>query len=77
MARDIQGQFTCAAGDHWDWLALIFYKQEKYAVDLMSANPEYSGVTVFSGGEVILVPRIEDAAYNEEAEMANTSAPWK
>ncbi len=77
MARDIKGQFTCAAGDQWDWLALIFYKSEKYAADLMSANPEYSGVSVFSGGEKILIPRIEDTEYNEEAEMAVTSAPWK
>ncbi len=77
MARDIQGQFTCAAGDHWDWLALMFYKQEKYAADLMSANPEYSGVTVFQGGEVILIPRIEETEYNEEETMASTFAPWK
>lgn len=79
MARDIKGQFTCAAGDQWDYLALMFYKDEKYAADLMSANPEYSGVTVFSGGEVILIPYIEEteAEYSEEEAMANTTAPWR
>lgn len=77
MTRDIKGQYTCAAGDQWDWLALMFYKDSKYAVDLMSTNPDYSGVTVFSGGEVILLPRIEETEYDEEAEMADTEAPWK
>lgn len=77
MARDIKGQYTCSSGDQWDWLAMMFYQDSMYAPDLMSANPEYSGVTVFSGGEVILIPRIEETEYNEEAELANTEAPWK
>ena len=77
MAREIKGVFTCANGDSWDWLAIAFYGDERYAVDLMNANPEYCGKTVFTGGEVIYIPAINVPEDNAETELANTEAPWK
>lgn len=77
MTIDIKGVFTCASGDSWDWISLMFYKDEKYAVDLMSANPQYCGLTVFQGGEVIYIPDLQSTPANSETALANTSAPWK
>jgi len=77
MAREIQGVFTCANGDSWDWLALAFYDNEKYAVDLMNANPEYCGKMVFTGGETIYIPEMNIPEDSVEASLANTIAPWK
>ena len=77
MARNILGTYTCASNEQWDWLALDFYGDEKYTSDLMNANPEYCGITVFSGGEEIYVPNLGKTGYNIEEAMANTQAPWK
>ena len=77
MTQEIRGVFTCANGDSWDWLALAFFGDEKYATDLMNANPEYCGKMVFTGGEVIYVPALTTPEDSDEAALANTVAPWK
>ena len=77
MTQEIRGVFTCANGDSWDWLALAFFGDEKYATDLMNANPEYCGKMVFTGGEVIYVPALTIPEDSDEAALANTAAPWK
>lgn len=77
MTYTIKGTFTCAANDSWDLISLMFFKNERYAPDLMNVNPEYCGQATFRGGEVILIPDIPEAEETEEAQLANTSAPWK
>lgn len=69
-------EYHCAANDSFDSVALEVYGDEKYAADLMNANPEYCGMTVFNGGEVLLIPTL-DVPEDEEDAMANTIAPWK
>lgn len=75
--RPILGTFQCAAGDSFDSLSLLFFGDEKYAGDLMNANPESSGKIVFDGGEEIYIPVIEEAEESSESKYANTIAPWK
>ena len=43
----------------------------------MNGNPEYCGRMTFQGGERILIPYIAETENEEEAQYANTVAPWK
>lgn len=69
-------EYHCSASDSFDGVALAVYGDEKYAADLMNANPRYSGMTVFGGGEVLELPAL-DVPEDDEGAMANTIAPWK
>ena len=69
-------EYHCAASDSFDGVALEVYGDEKYAADLMNANPKYCGMTVFNGGEVLQIPAL-DVPEDDEDAMANTIAPWK
>ena len=69
--------YRCAAKESFDSVALAIYGDEKYAAGLMDANPEYCGMTVFAGGEKLLLPVLDAPDDDEEAAMANTVAPWK
>ena len=73
-------EYHCAANDSFDSVALAIYHNEKYATDLMHANPKYCGLAVFDGGEVLRLPVLEvpEAEGDErESVMASTTAPWK
>ena len=67
----------CAANESFDSIASQIYGDEKYAADLMSANPEYCGMSVFDGGETLLLPVLEIPDNGSEHRLANTIAPWK
>ena len=72
--------YRCAANDSFDSIALEVYGDESYAPDLMNANPNYCGMTVFNGGEMVLLPVLdtpESSEDDDEAGMATTIAPWK
>lgn len=70
-------EYICAANESFDSIALQVYDDEKYAADLMNANPDYCGQTVFNGGEVLRLPVVVVPEDNDETELANTIAPWK
>ena len=71
-------KFHCSANDSFDSVALMLYGHEKYAVDLMTENPEYCGMTVFDGGEMLHLPIIDIPEDDDEAALAmSTIAPWK
>ena len=67
-------KYHCAAGESWDSIALAVYGDEKYAADLMGANPEYSGKLIFTGGEELLIPAVDRSAANE---YTPSNAPWR
>lgn len=72
--------YNCSAQETFDIIALVLFGDENYAADLIDANPEYAGIIEFSGGEQLYIPALdipEDEEDEEEAELANTSAPWK
>lgn len=76
---------TCQAGETFDSIALDEYEDEKYACELLNANPAYSHIPIFSGGEVLQLPVVEvvededediDPDADEESIMPVTP-PWK
>ncbi len=66
--------YTCAAGETMDSVALDIYGDEKYAAELMAANPEYTGQAVFFGMEKLRLPVVEVQGQTAEEP---TEAPWK
>lgn len=70
-------EYTCAANESFDSVALVVYGDEKYAADLMNANPDYCGLFVFNGGEVLQLPLLDVPTNDRETALANTIAPWK
>ena len=75
----LSGQgYICSAGDTYDSVALSVYGDEKYACELLTANPELCTITVFSGGEILKLPvaEIPDTGGDGENYMP-AKAPWK
>lgn len=70
-------EYHCSANESFDSIALDIYGDELYTPDLMNANPEYCGMTVFNGGEVLKLPTLDIPKRSGEAILANTIAPWK
>ncbi len=70
------GICVCRAGESFDLLALMIYGDERYAADLMNANPSMCRTMVFGGGEKLDVP-ILDIADDEMENGAPGAAPWK
>lgn len=69
-------KYLCVAGETFDSVALIVYRHEKYACDLMNANPALVGVPRFTGGELLTLPDIKIVDNSNEKYM-QTNAPWK
>lgn len=67
--------YTCAGGETFDSIARLIWKDEKYAAELMAANPERCTKTVFDGGEYLLLPVIN--APEETTAREPRKAPWK
>lgn len=69
--------YRCSAGETFDKVALNIYDHEKYAADLMNANPGYVRRVVFQGDEVLSLPVVEIPENENENEYAPSTAPWK
>ena len=73
--------YIASARESFDSIALEVYGDEEYAKDLIMANPKYTGILRFKGGEIIALPVIEEALVeNEDAEeedVPTAVAPWK
>lgn len=67
--------YQCSAGETFDSVALDIFGDERHACELLGANPGMSNISVFSGGETLLVP----AVITSDADERNTpsNAPWK
>ena len=56
----LSGQvYTCSAGETWDSAALTVYGDEKYACELLNANPSLCHIPVFQGSETLQLPVVE------------------
>ena len=64
--------YLCAGGDTFDSAALDVYGDEKYAAELLNANPRYAQRMVFKGGETLALPVIDSGGTAAEAK-----APWR
>lgn len=67
-------QYNTAAGQTFDSIAREVYGDEKYASELMCANPHLTDLAVFTGQEAVLLPQIDISADTDEAPV---NAPWK
>ena len=69
--------YRCAGGETFDSIALNVYGDEKYAAELMCANPERVDSTVFLGGEELRLPVVYMPRAAETGGHAPAWAPWK
>lgn len=75
---NLSGQtHICIAGQTFDMVSLIVYGDEKYACDLLNANPSLSLKPVFTGGEILQLPVVEIPDIDEDEEYMPPDAPWK
>lgn len=71
-------RYKPAAGETFDRAALAVYGDERFAEELLMANPEQAGKTVFAGNEVLRLPIVQAMPGEEDGEIhAVSSAPWK
>lgn len=68
--------YQCSAGETFDSVALVLYGDERYARELMAANPECLDHTVFRGGERLCVPAV-DRTDGGALAYAPSTAPWR
>ena len=74
----LSGQvYKCAAGEMVDNVALAVYGDEKYACEILCANPKHSLTQVFSGGELLQLPVVEIPENNTGSARMSDVAPWK
>lgn len=74
----LSGQvYVCSAGEAFDSVALEVYGDEKYACELLNANPALCTKPVFTGGEILELPVVEIPADSDEEAYAPATAPWK
>lgn len=69
-------EYHCAAGESWDSVALSVYGDEKYAADILAANPALCHIVIFTGGERLALPTLEIAG-DDGAVYTPANAPWK
>ena len=51
--------YKTIAGDSWDLIAYRVLGSEKYAPDLINANPEHIATFIFKAGEELNIPEIK------------------
>lgn len=68
----MRDKYRTVQGDTWDSIAFSVTGNERDMNLLIQANPEHSGVAVFNGGTVLVIPEIDDAELS-----VNTLPPWK
>lgn len=70
-------EYHCRAGETFDSVSLSVYGEERYACDLMGANPALCHVSVFTGGELLAVPVVQKPATIVGGRYVPVTAPWK
>lgn len=63
-------QYETLQGDTFDMISLDFYGDEKYAKEIINANPDYRNILVFDAGISLKIPVIQQHA-------SDTLPPWK
>ena len=64
-------KYITVEGDTFDYLALLFYSDEKLASTIIQANPDYCDVIIFDAGVELIIPDVP------EAEMPSSLPPWR
>lgn len=69
-------KYHCSGGEAFDSVALEIYGDEKYAAEILCANPGYCEKLVFTGGEILELPALQTAVTGTNGETIRP-APWK
>ena len=70
-------KFQCVAGETWDSVALVVYGNERYAAELLNANPQLCFIPMFNGGELLDMPVINVVPSSKTMRYIPETAPWK
>ena len=70
MELMIMNTIKAVKGETFDILARKLFGHEKYAAQLLMANPDKCHLMIFEGGETVKVPQVE---VTEESPLP----PWK
>lgn len=62
--------YVTMAGDTFDMIALDAYNDEFRAVDIIRANPQYSGIVAFDAGVTLHIPYLTEST-------PESLPPWK
>jgi len=79
----LSGQiYICSRGETFDIIADNIYGDEKYACELLSANPSLCHIPVFMGGETLEIPVVEVVSIDSDTDNGAVdympaNAPWK
>jgi hypothetical protein len=63
--------YTTAAGESFDIIALSMYDEESMSSYIIAANPDYSDVLIFEGSARLKIPVFE------RRETTDSLAPWR
>lgn len=69
--------YRCSAGETFDLISRILYGDERYACELMHANPHYVTRAQFAGGERLAIPVLDAVEGDAEADYVSEAPPWK
>lgn len=69
--------YRCSAGESFDIVARAVYGDERYACELMNANPQHAAKTRFAGGERLALPILDAAEETADEGYAADVPPWK
>lgn len=69
--------YHCSGGETFDSVALRVYGNEKYACELLNANPALCRIPIFTGGEILELPEVVIPAEDDAGVYASDKAPWK
>ena len=69
--------YKASNGETFDQIAMRLWDDEKYAADLLCANPEHCGTMVFYGGEILRIPWVDLPTGDENTVAEPAKAPWK
>ncbi len=70
--------YIASAGETFDSVAREVYGDEKYAAEILCANPEVCGKGVFDGGEHLRLPWVQlPPEGGPGTSVVPDKAPWK
>jgi phage tail protein X len=64
-------EYRTIQGDAWDAIAYRLWSDERFAADLIAANPEFADILVFPEGMKIILPAVDLSA-----RPLKTLPPW-
>lgn len=71
MAQVGYFRYIAKAGDTWDSIAFMAYKEERMSHYIINANLRYIDVIIFEGGELLQIPIVDTL------ETPKTLPPWR